>query len=302
MLKVSVIMPAFNAMHTIKESINSVLAQNYTEWELIIVNDGSSDDTHKIITSFLTDKRIIYVNLPKNRGLSSARNEGIRTSSGDYICFLDSDDIWDSSKLKKQIEFHNSNPEIVISHTKFFLFTNINSPIKPWNFLTDILFKKQGDMLPQLYYKNIIGILTVMIRRDVILEMGGFDTSMWTFEDQDLWLRLAKKDYQFGYVDKVLAYYRISPNGMVHKIGKYKKAYKNFLYKYHTDLISLKLFDTANGHFYRYFGTFYYKKGNFMLARLYFIKAIKSLNFSFFKISTVVYFLLSFAKYRISKK
>jgi len=267
-------MPAFNAGRTIKESVKSVSDQTYSNWELIIINDASTDDTLSIVNEYAsTEPRIRVVNLEKNKGLSNARNEGIKIAKGDYVTFLDSDDIWADKKLTIQVTYHINNPGVKISHTNFEMF-NENGPVKRrFKALAELTYKKDGIITPSIYSKNTIGILTVMIEGNLLVNTGGFDTTLWTMEDQDLWIRIAKQNEQFGYVKETLAYYRLSNSGMTNKLGKYKRAYKALIKKYKTDIEEYNILGSALANYYRYFGLAYYKKHNYKLSLLYLIKA-----------------------------
>ncbi|HLX54021.1 MAG TPA: glycosyltransferase family A protein, partial [Aquella sp.] len=224
---VSIIMPAFNAASTIKLSIESVLNQTYSNWELIIINDASKDNTASVVNDYYSaENRIVIINLEKNGGLPNARNEGLKCAKGEYIAFLDSDDTWHAQKLMKQVSFHLANPQIRISHTKFEIFNELGILKTPFKKIVEHNYKKEGFLLPSIYSKNTIGVLTVMVERELLLAVGGFDTSLWTMEDQDLWIKVAKLGECFGYINENLAKYRLSSNGMTNKIGKYKRAYK----------------------------------------------------------------------------
>ena len=106
---VSIIMPSYNTGRFIKDTIESVLAQSYTNWELIIVDDCSTDDTDQIIERYLTDNRIIYIKNKTNSGAALSRNRALREAKGKWIAFLDSDDLWEPLKLEKQIAFMQEN-------------------------------------------------------------------------------------------------------------------------------------------------------------------------------------------------
>ena len=225
-------MPAYNSASTIAESIRSVGMQTYKNWELIIVDDGSNDFTGEIINSFKSnDPRIILLKLSKNGGLPNARNEGCRLARGEFIVFLDSDDLWSKEKLENQLHFHAVNQGIEISHTDFQLFNEYGFIKRPFKYVVDLKRDKRGDIFPGICYKNPIGILTVMVKRTLLMEVNFFDSTLWTMEDHDLWVRIAKRGKDFGYVPQVLAYYRITPGSIVSKTGKYKKAYKVFIRK-----------------------------------------------------------------------
>jgi glycosyltransferase involved in cell wall biosynthesis len=268
-------MPAFNAEKTINKSIESIINQSYIEWELIIINDGSTDETLNIINEYqkITNK-IILINLIENRGLSNARNQGILKANGEYIVFLDSDDLWHRDKLRLQFNFHFKYPDCKISHTNFNFLIDNGFRTRFFNKLFDLFYKYQGNLYPQLIYKNVIGICTVCLKRDLLTEIGVFDTSLWTFEDQDLWIRASKKS-KFGYINKVLASYRISPTGITSKISKYKKAYKVFLSKYFDKSENEVWSYEALSNYNFYFGIQYFKLRNYKLGFLYFMKSFK---------------------------
>lgn len=115
---VSIIMPSYNTGKYIKESIDSVLAQTYSNWELLIVDDCSTDDTDNVVSPFLIDSRIKYLKNEQNSGAAVSRNKALREAKGKWIAFLDSDDLWDSSKLTKQIHFMEKN-SYHFSYTKY---------------------------------------------------------------------------------------------------------------------------------------------------------------------------------------
>jgi teichuronic acid biosynthesis glycosyltransferase TuaG len=294
-LPVSIIMPAYNAAKTIAESIDSVLQQSFPAWELIIVNDGSQDETASIGKAFQqADNRVVLVNLEKNAGLPNARNEGIRKARGTFIAFLDSDDLWHPDKLTLQLNFHEKNKHVAISHTDFQSFSERASNNRPFKNLVNLRAKKDGFLFPQICYSNVVGILTVMVKRELLLRVGLFDTSLWTMEDHDLWVRIAKNKAYFGYIPNVLAYYRIGASGITSKTGRYKQAYKIFIEKvgYSTGIKK----DLMWRSYYRYFGSVYFKKGKFKLSRLYFCKSIGLMPYDYFAIPAYLYVAYGFIK------
>ncbi|NOQ85501.1 MAG: glycosyltransferase, partial [Deltaproteobacteria bacterium] len=115
MPKVSVIIPTYNRAHTLREAIDSVLSQSYNDLELIIVDDGSTDETKVIVSSYIPKLAYIY---QERQGVSAARNRGIKHAQGDYISFLDSDDLWLKDKLYLQMKFMESHPEALICYTE----------------------------------------------------------------------------------------------------------------------------------------------------------------------------------------
>ncbi len=209
---VSVIMPAYNAEKTIADAIQSVIGQTFQNWELIIVNDGSRDKTVDVID--LTDQRIRLLNQP-NEGVASARNHGIRQSTGQYIAFLDSDDVWAREKLEKQIEwFHNiaDKNNLGLIHTSYKCFVdNITNSFIKENYPSKYL------KIANKYYKLLvhcdIGTSTVMVKKSVLNDIGLFDSMLNGTEDWDLWIRIAQK-YDFIKIEFPLAFYRENSTGL----------------------------------------------------------------------------------------
>jgi teichuronic acid biosynthesis glycosyltransferase TuaG len=292
---ISIIMPAFNASITIAESIESVLGQTYGHWELIIVDDGSKDDTYSLAKCFeCKEKRIVVLSLPYNGGLPNARNQGCKIAKGAFIAFLDSDDLWHKDKLREQLDFHLQNPQIKISHTDFHVFNKDGLLKRPLRYLMDLRKHKEGSIYPRICYRNPIGVLTTMVDRELLRKAGFFDSSLWTMEDQDLWVRIAKMGNKFGYIPKVLAYYRIGLSSITSKTGKYKRAYKSYITKIlRTQSVNRGI---LYAYYCRHFGTVYFKNGQYRLSRLYFCKSIKLAPTELIGISSGIYFLYAVAK------
>jgi teichuronic acid biosynthesis glycosyltransferase TuaG len=291
-------MPAFNAGFTIKESIESVLSQTYSNWELIIVNDASTDNTPIIINEYLlNESRIVLVELMKNGGLPNARNQGIKNAKGKYVTFLDSDDVWYPDKLAIQTNFHAMHPDIHISHSKYEMFNESGIVSRPFKKIVEFNYKNEGNLLPTIYCVNTIGILTVMISTELLVKTKGFDTTLWTMEDQDLWIRIAKLGENFGYINKVLAKYRLNATGITHNVNKYKKAYKELINKYKDEIAALNATNMALAYYYRYFGVTYLKKGNYKISLLYLKKSIKLEQYFINRLLTTIFFLKALLKY-----
>ncbi len=194
-IKISAIIPVFNRQEYIKRSIESVLDQSFRDFELIVVDDGSSDLTPTILKSYNEKIRVITT---KNRGVSSARNRGIKEARGEWICFLDSDDIWLKDKLIKQIEFHQKNPHILISHT-FERWIRDGKEIRQ----KAIHKKPSGKCFEENLSFCKIAPSTVMMHKTIFEKVGLFDESLEVCEDYDLWLRVLR-EYELGLVEEVL--------------------------------------------------------------------------------------------------
>ena len=198
---VSIITPSYNSSKFIKDCINSVFSQTYKNWEMIIVDDCSEDNSKEIISELSTkDKRIKPIFLEKNVGAAEARNTAIRQSIGKYVAFLDSDDLWNPKKLEKQLSFMDKN-EIVFSYTNYQLMSENGEDLS--NFIS-----APEKMTYDSYLKNtIIGCLTVIIDRE---KTGGFEMpKIRSSHDMALWLLIMRRGFDAYGLDENLARYRI---------------------------------------------------------------------------------------------
>ena len=185
MTNVSVIVPAYNAMKYLPESLDSILAQTYRDFEVIIVNDGSTDNVIEW-ASQLTDPRVKLVS-QENQGSAKARNTGLNHARGEYIAFLDADDLWDATKLAKQVEVLERNPEVGLVYTWV---ERINE--RGISFGKPFTVNLEGEIWAKLTEKNVIAPSSAMIRRCCFEHIGCFDEKLKSFvEDWDMWLRIA---------------------------------------------------------------------------------------------------------------
>ncbi|MDD2388677.1 MAG: glycosyltransferase [Desulfobacterales bacterium] len=181
--KVSVIIPTYNRARLLEEAIDSVLSQTFTGYELIVVDDGSTDDTGEVLASCEDRIRVIRQN---NQGVSSARNAGIASASGDLITFLDSDDLWLPDKLIRQVEFFQQTPDALICQTEEIWIRNgirVN-PKKRHR-------KRSGMIFEPSLKLCLVSPSAVMIRRSLFDKVGIFDEDLPACEDYDLWLRIS---------------------------------------------------------------------------------------------------------------
>ncbi|MFD2999149.1 glycosyltransferase family 2 protein [Pontibacter toksunensis] len=203
-------MPAYNAGQMIDESIRSVLQQTYQDWELIIVDDGSVDNTKEISLAYTEiDKRVKYVYQPNGRQ-GKARNNGIRNSSGTYVAFLDADDLWHPEKLEKQVScINDTNADVIFSNFYFFQ-RSIHSHLESVPVVTGFLSKKNRS---ENFFKfNPVPILTVLAKKSSLYIVGGFSecTAIQNAEDYHLWLKMMLSGCVFYGMQDNLAYYRRS--------------------------------------------------------------------------------------------
>lgn len=210
---ISVIMPAYNAGLFIQQSIDSVLAQTYKQWELLIVDDGSTDNTAEVVKqNCLADARIKYIYQPNGKQ-GKARNNGIGEAHGEYIAFLDADDLWLPGKLEQQIaEIKSGAYDLVFSDSYFFYDSQSLNLTERMHTLTGVF---QGRDAVELFLAiNRIPILTVLAKKSKILAVNGFTEKeqIQCAEDYHLWLQLLLQDNVFYGSGTVTAAYRLHAN------------------------------------------------------------------------------------------
>ncbi len=234
---VSIMMTTYNRAELISEAIESVLLQTYQNWEMIILDDASTDNTRDVIERWLDkDARIIYLPSSINLGISKNRNRGFLTSQGKYIAVLDSDDFWiDPKKLTRQVDFLEKNPEYVVVGTNVaVVYDTTNTPTAEFIYTTN-----DGEIRSRLLWRNQFTHSSVLIRRQ-ILDDKPYDESLPIWEDYDLILRLGQKGKLANLPYKMTAYRRHSANisktarhngARVHLsiIRKYRNNYPNYL-------------------------------------------------------------------------
>lgn len=204
--KISVIIPVYNSCDTIANTIDSVLNQDYRNIEIIVVNDGSTDGLFELLSNNYIDNIKLITTV--NRGVSSARNTGINNSTGNYIAFLDSDDIWAPDKLSKQIKLIESCSDYCVCYTDRYLI-NMNSEI----LITKNRKHHTGDILNKIIVSNFICLSSVIIKKECFETCGYFDENLTVSEDYDLWIRISSR-YKFIYLDEKLVYYRITTGSL----------------------------------------------------------------------------------------
>jgi len=182
----SIIIPTFNRKPLLKIAVDSAFNQTFTDFEIIVIDDGSSDDTSEMIRSY-EDKRLTFLT-QSNHGVAHARNRGLEKASGKFIAFLDSDDRWTKEKLEKTAEYIAQFPSIGIFHTE-----------ETWYRRGKFLSHKEKHKKPSGYvYKKAlplccISISTAVIKKEVFEDVGTFDESLEACEDYDFWLRAASQ-------------------------------------------------------------------------------------------------------------
>lgn len=185
-MKVSVVIPAYNAEKTIERAINSVISQTKKVLEIIVINDGSTDRTANLVIELAQEYPYIKLINKANGGVSTARNLGIKESTGEWVAFLDSDDYWNANKIEKQLDALKSNPHIELLGT-----ARNNEKF------TNFLFKKIEYITPissrLLLYKNFFSTPTVVIKKSIVENVGYFDENQKFAEEGDYWIRICNK-------------------------------------------------------------------------------------------------------------
>ena len=214
---ISVVLPVYNGEKTVRETIDSVLNQSFCDFELLAIDDGSTDRTSKILAS-ISDPRFKVFTYP-NAGLAASRNRGIDRATGEYLAFIDADDLWTASKLEKQLAALQENPEAAVAYS----WTNC---IDEWgNFLRPGSHQTyNGNVFDRLLLCNILEHgSNPLVRREAIETVGKYDESLPAAQDWDFYLRLAAK-YEFVCVREAQILYRLAFNSMSTDLSRLETA------------------------------------------------------------------------------
>ena len=205
---ISVIIPAYNAASVIARTLDSVLSQTFTDFEILVVNDGSPDTTE--LESVLDSYRIVY-HKQENRGAGAARNVGVNNARGQFLAFLDADDYWLPNYLEAQMTvLQKSGADAVYCDALF-----VGSPaLKDKTYME--LAPSRTEVTPESLLAVDVGVITsgVIARRQPVLAVGGFDETIRRGQDFDLWLRMAQKGFRFACHREVLLHYTVSDSGL----------------------------------------------------------------------------------------
>lgn len=201
--QVSVVIPAYNQAQYLSGAIESVLAQTYQDYEIIVVNDGSTDNTAEVATRFEPDIRYIY---QKNQGLAGARNTGIRHARGQYIALLDSDDLWLPTFLEEMMALAAANPDAAVFYGGMHYIDANGSPLSQQG---GIKSTPPEEMYRTLLRANHLVPSATMLKRSIVVEAGLFDIAFRRLQDWELWIRLLRQGQTFIGLDQCLLQYRI---------------------------------------------------------------------------------------------
>jgi glycosyltransferase involved in cell wall biosynthesis len=204
MPKISIIIPAYNAMSYLPETLVSVFKQTFTDFEILIINDGSSDHIVEWVSQ-ITDSRVRLIS-QANQGVSAARNTGISNSQGKYIAFIDADDLWEPTKLEKQVNCLEANPTVGLVYTWTAFIDKFSKPTG-----VSIVSHAEGNVWQEIVVRDMISTGScTMIRAECFNKVGLFDSDLCIGEDRDMWTRIAAC-YPFAVIKEPLTLYRRHP-------------------------------------------------------------------------------------------
>ncbi len=215
MKKVSVVIPAYNKAELTVKSVESVLKQTYKNIELIVVDDGSTDNTAQLLKPYTDKIKYVY---KKNSGACSARNLGISLAQGEYIGLLDCDDLYLPRKLELSVKFLEEHPDYGFVHSAAYFVDDRDNILRSFSHR----LSRQNLLVRDLLLRDFICNSTVVVRKNCFDKTGGFDETIFTPGDWDMWLRLAE-NYKAGYINEPLVYYRISSSYNFKHIEQVKK-------------------------------------------------------------------------------
>lgn len=227
---ITIILPAYNGANSIKKAINSVLAQSYTDWELLVINDDSSDNTEDIVLDFLErDNRIKYLKNEHNLGVQKTRNLALEIAQNEYVAEIDQDDEWlDKDKLKKQVEFLENNQDYVLVGTGVIVVNEEGIEIARY-----LMPETDVEIRAKILRANCFIHSSVMYRTKKVKDIGGYTVEKMS-EDHDLWLRLGRVG-KFMNFQEYSVQYCFSPKGY-NSQDKFLRLKQNLLFiKEHKD-------------------------------------------------------------------
>lgn len=238
---ISVILPTFNRSAYIRESVESVLAQSVSPLEVLVVDDGSTDDTATVVQSIKGPVRYFR---QKNQGSAASRNLGLQQARGEFIAFQDSDDIWTPGKLQMQCEFFSQHPDIDFVFGLMSNFEKPEDPYRPaiWDNACYEYLRQIGapipDMAARLLAYSFVPTPTVMCRRTAIERVGGFDEHFRIAQDFDYWLR-STCSCTWGFLNQILLRRRVHPGNIVNDYARRSEYHLQVLLKAETYLDAL---------------------------------------------------------------
>ncbi|AFY99667.1 glycosyltransferase family 2 protein [Calothrix sp. PCC 6303] len=263
MPKVSVVIPAYNAMAYLPQTIDSVLNQTFTDFEILVIDNSSSDNIIEWVSQ-IKDSRITLIT-HENRGATNSRNIGILRAKGEYIAFLDADDLWEKTKLEKQVSCLEQNPSVGLVYTWTDLIDSTGKLLK-----LSIKHQEEGYIWEKVVIQDVVGNGScAMVRASCFQEVGLFDSNVGIADDFDMWIRIAAV-YEFAVVKECLVLYRQHQNNSSKNRQKIIETHAQIIEKSFRD-VSLNLLylrNRAYANLFRYQSWLALEDGNYKEAKL----------------------------------
>lgn len=228
MPRVSIIIPTYNLAQYIGRTLATVFGQTYTDYEVIVADDGSTDDTQNALSRWYG--RIIYL-YQQNRGVAGARNLALSKASGEFIAYLDADDMWYPHKLERQVSFLDTHPDCGVVHSEFSVVNETDEVIHARFNQEHGRSVPQGHCALELLRRCHVQPLTVLERRQCADRIGGFDARLKGVDDYLRWILVALEDIAIGYVDEPLAMYRWRRDRF--SVKRYREYREAFTFLFH---------------------------------------------------------------------
>jgi glycosyltransferase involved in cell wall biosynthesis len=215
---VSVVIASYNMARFLPYAIQSAAEQTYRHLEIHVVDDGSTDGTPRVVHSLLEDARVEY-HRTVHQGVAAAKNRGIQESTGEYIAFLDADDVWIADKLERQLPLFNRSKDVGVVHSDLIRMNSEGGRIRQ-----NRPKVYDGRVSDRLFVANFVGFSTAIVRKECLSRVGTFDETLPMGIDYDLWLRISAQ-YEFQYLDEVTTQYRVW-GGQISKPSNYRARYQ----------------------------------------------------------------------------
>jgi len=269
---VSVVTASYNMADYLELAVESVLAQSYQNLEMIVVDDGSQDNTPEVMSKFSGISKLRYIRLEKNQGQTVAKNRGLAEAKGDFIGFVDADNLWKPNKLERQLPLFNKSEKIGV------VYSDAEYIDGDGNVLPRLKRSyHEGTIKEELLLNNFINFNSALVRRGCIRDAGGFDESLSMGIDWDLWLRISTK-YEFAFLSEPTYSYRIWANQMSHQKEKRLKNAEKIINKFERNypgVVSDGVIDEAKALLLRGYAHIYAADGHMAKAYANIFRAIK---------------------------
>lgn len=252
---ISIILACYNGEKFISETIESVLNQNYSKLELIVIDDGSIDNTELIIQEYLSDSRLVFMKHKRNRGIGAARNTGIRLAKGDYICFLDQDDVWLSDRLSTQVEtFKIGSKNLGLIYSDYYEIDKEGHILRKVKARSDVLCKSRKNIVSQLFIRDFIPTWTAMVKKQTFERVGLLDERLSGPDDHEFWLRVAGV-FELAHIEKPLVKKRM------HTDARSRRCHEVFTHKLVAMEDTIIRYPYLQAIRHKRFSTIYFKRG-----------------------------------------